>query len=63
MSLEFVASLIPSGVVGIVALYGIQKVVDAIRVSKYGPAIAAALKALSDGEITKEEFDEIKSKL
>ena len=57
------ASLIPSGVVGIVALYGIQKTVDAIRASKYGPAIAAALKALSDGEITKEEFDEIKSKL
>ncbi|MBE7384409.1 MAG: hypothetical protein F6J95_023720 [Leptolyngbya sp. SIO1E4] len=57
---EIVLSLVPTSAIALVVL---QRVIEVIRVSKYGPAIAELLKALNDGKITQEEYEQFKAKL
>jgi hypothetical protein len=59
MNPDLLLEIIPAGVV---ALWFLQKLIDAVKVTQYGPAIAEAIKALNDGKITKAEFDAIKAK-
>lgn len=57
---EVLLSALPTAAIALLLL---NRFVDLAKASKYGPAIAAAFEALRDGEITKDEFDNIMTKL
>ena len=60
LSHETILALIPTSALALVV---IQRFVEVVRVSKYGPALAELLKTLNDGKITQEEYEAFKAKL